>query len=262
MSKRMYSIRRAQKIDEWTKAGLTEALGLGSEINNTVQKYCENVSKDGTGSQGSTSAPGNKTTSPSWASVAAKGTKSPNFQAATPKAASAPPRLFARLPTEHKARASNPYATLHKLRSELPDNMGGMIKEVQAVASGIAIIPQTGWGSTSLFQAKAEISKVLDGAPIEQEQKWQSYVIPNVARSYVDYTGEIRTISEQQIEDEIGTQIGFKVEKVHWAKSAIGTEAGTVVLAVQENSIGRVPAWISLFGTRRPIVWLCASRVF
>ena len=81
----------AQKIDEWTKAGLTEALGLGSEINNTVQKYCENLSKDGTGSQGSTSAPGNKTISPSWASVAAKGTKSPKAQAATPKAASTPP---------------------------------------------------------------------------------------------------------------------------------------------------------------------------
>ena len=244
----------AQKIDEWTKAGLTEALGLGSEINNTVQKYCENLSKDGTGSQGSTSAPGNKTTSPSWASVAARDTKGPKAQAAPSKAASTPPRLFARLPTEHKARASNPYATLHKLRTELPGNMGGMIKEVRAVASGIAIVPQTEWGSASLLQAKAEISKILDGVPVEQEQKWQSYIIPNVTRSYVDYTGKVQTIHDQQMEDEIVTQIGFKVEKAHWAKSAAGTEAGTVILAVQESSAGRVPAWISLFGTRRPII--------
>jgi len=141
-----------QKMDEWTKAGLTEALGLASEMNDTVQKYCTNLAKDGTGSQESTSAPGNKTTSPSWASIAAnsaKATKSP--KAAGPKVASPPPRLFARLPPEHKARASNAYATLHKLRAELPDSMGSMIREVRAVPSGIAIIPQTGWGSTSLF---------------------------------------------------------------------------------------------------------------
>jgi hypothetical protein len=95
---------------------------------------------------------------------------------------------------------------------------------------------------------------VLDGAPIEQEQKWQSYVIPNVARSYVDYTGEVQTIPDQQMEDEIVTQIDLKVEKAHWAKSAANAESGTVVLAVQENSADRVPAWISLFGTRHPII--------
>jgi len=78
---------------------------------------------------------------------------------------------------------------------------------------------------------------VLDGAPIEQEQKWQSYVIPDVARSYVDYTGEVQTIPDQQMEDEIVTQIGLKVEK---AKSATNAESGTVVLAVQENSADRV----------------------
>jgi len=81
-----------------------------------------------------------------------------------------------------------------------------------------------GWGSTSPFQAKVQISKVLDGAPIEQEQKWQSYVIPNVARSYVDYTGEVRTIPDQQIEDAIVTQIGFEMEKGHWAKAATNEE--------------------------------------
>jgi len=244
-----------QKMDEWTKAGLTETLGLASEMNDTVQKYCTNLAKDGTGSQESTSAPGNKTTSPSWASIAANSAKATkSTKATTPKVASPPPRLFARLPPEHKARASNAYATLHKLRAELPDSMGSMIREVRAVPSGIAIIPQTGWGSASLFQAKAQISKVLDGAPVEQEQKWQSYVIPNVARSYVDYTGEVQTIPDQQMEDEIVTQIGLKVEKAHWAKSAANAESGTVVLAVQENSADRVPAWISLFGTRRPII--------
>ena len=72
----------AQKIDEWTKAG---------EINNTVQKYCENLSKDGTGSQGSTSAPGNKTTSPSWASVAAKSPKAPLRRPQPPQALRPPP---------------------------------------------------------------------------------------------------------------------------------------------------------------------------
>ena len=244
-----------QKMDEWTKAGLTEALGLASEINDTVQKYCENLAKDGTGSQNSTSAPENKTTSLSWASIAAnsaKATKSP--KAATPKAASPAPRLFARLPPEHKARGSNPYATLHKLRAELPESVGSMIREVRAVPSGIAIIPQAGWSSTSLFQARAQISKALDGAPIEQEQKWHSYIIPNVARSFVDYTGEVQVISDQQMEDEIATQFGFKVEKAHWARSAINAASGTVVLAVQENTADRVPAWISLFGTRRPII--------
>jgi hypothetical protein len=48
---------------------------------------------------------------------------------------------------------------------------------------------------------------------------------------------------------EIVTQIGFKVEKAHSAKSATNAESGTVVLTVQENSADRVPAWISLFGT-------------
>jgi hypothetical protein len=51
----------------------------------------------------------------------------------------------------------------------------------------IAIIPQTGWASASLFKAKAQISKVLDGVPVEQEEKWQSYVIPNV---YTQIKGE------------------------------------------------------------------------
>jgi hypothetical protein len=59
-----------------------------------------------------------------------------------------------------------------------------LIREVQAVPSGIAIIPQTGWASASLSQAKSQISKVLVGAPIEQEDKWKSYVISNVDRSY------------------------------------------------------------------------------
>jgi hypothetical protein len=104
-----------QKMDEWTKAGLTEALGLASEMNDTVQKYCTNLAKDGTGSQESTSAPGNKTTSPSWASIAANSAKATKSTKATiPKVASPPPRLFARHPPEHKARASNAYATLHQ----------------------------------------------------------------------------------------------------------------------------------------------------
>jgi hypothetical protein len=97
-------------------------------------------------------------------------------------------------------------------------------------------------------------SKVLDGVPVEQEEKWKSYVIPNVDHSYIDYTGGFQPISEQQIKEEIATQIGIQVEKAHWAKPAVGTESGMVVFAVQEKSADRVATWISLLGARRPII--------
>ena len=41
----------------------------------------------------------------------------------------------------------------------------------------------------------------------------------------MDYTGEVQTIPDQQMEDEIVTQIDVKVEKAHWAKSATNAES-------------------------------------
>lgn len=262
----------SKKICDWEKEGLTEALGLASDINDTVQRYCKNLTKDGNDNQNGSSVPlQNNSDAPptSWASAVkaastattsvkdtAKNTANANPKTTTPKEA-ALPRLFARLPPDHKVRAINPYATLKQLRSELPAALGNHIKEVQAVPSGIAIIPRTDWGSACLIQAQAQISKVFDGALVEQESKWTSFVIPNVPCSYVDYTGQRQAISNTLLKEEVERQTGVKAEKVQWTKPATDptqTVTGTAVLAVLESTADRVPAWISLFGTRRPIV--------
>src|SRR5437763_5051141 len=48
----------SHKIDEWKKAGLSEALGLATDINNVVQNYCANLGK-GSDSGNSSYGPNN-----------------------------------------------------------------------------------------------------------------------------------------------------------------------------------------------------------
>ena len=248
----------SHKIDEWKKAGLSEALGLATEINNVVQNYCANLGK-GSDSGNSSYGPNNGKSNPkSWASVAA--TPSPRkaqvTQEARPKKHTPAPaaRVFIRLPQEHKARTASPYATLQKLRAELPAEVSAGIKGIQAVPSGLAITLKDDGDSFAYPTVKDRVSKILDGAKVEKEEKWAVYVIPDAPRSYKDYTGDTQQISEQQISTEFKLQTSIQPMKLHWANTQEKVDTGTLIIAVTHDIADKVPNWISLFGARWPII--------
>jgi hypothetical protein len=251
----------SQEFEKWEKAGLTGLVQLTRDINDLVNNYCSDLPA---GTNGKTAI---KTTPKSWASVAAsaaatsaapmgvraQGPKQPGSEKQRPTQTA---RLFVRLPQEHKARTASPYATLQKLRAELPAHVSSHIKGVQAIPSGLAIIPKDGTGSSALSTAKELFSKALEGAETEQEQAWAVYVIPNAPRSYQDYMGDTQQITERQAADEFKLQTGVEPLKLHWAsiRGLPGAETGTLVAAVAQDAASRVPRWISLFGSRLPVV--------
>src|SRR5215213_5474155 len=74
--------------------------------------------------------------------------------------------------------------------------------------------------------------------------------------SYQDYTGDTQQITERQAADEFKLQTGVEPLKLHWAsiRGLPGAETGTLVAAVAQDAASRVPRWISLFGSRLPVV--------
>lgn len=248
----------SSKIRDWEKAGLTEALGLGREISNVVKKYCENLNSSNRSNNCSNVTNNNKGSSQSWAHIAANTSDSEaqkSKKAESRKPTDAPTaRVFVRLPQEHRARAADPYATLQKLRAELPESVSKGIKGVQAVPTGLAITLKDSDTSAACLEAKEKIESILEGAEVELEQKWAVFIIPDTPRSYKDYLGGWQQITEQQAKEEFKLQTGIQPLKLYWAKAQEQRSTGTLVLAVNQDLANQVPRWISLFGIRKPII--------
>ena len=271
------------------RAGLKAASELVRALNKTVRAFCKDIANGGDGTAGLTAgppapaptpapAPGPasrlstaRTPSPAssqstggvafsttnssktYASALASGTESPPLRRSPPPAN----RLFARLAPDHPARAASPYATLEKLKRDLPANVSAEIKSIQAVPTGLAITPKV--GAVLLPGAGGLISAALDGAEVAKEQKWAMYVVPRAPRSYADYEGARKPISEQRALEEFKEQTGMIPLKFYWAKGAgaeteTRTETGTIIIAFPVELADKVPRKVSLFGVALPVI--------
>jgi hypothetical protein len=181
------------KVREWEKVGLTEALGLGTEINSVIKRYCENFNSNNKDSAGDNSTNSGNGNAKSWAYVAISSSNGEAPKAKAMGTTRAPPtsatRLFIWLPPEHVARTANPYATLQKLRTELPEGIGRGIRGIQAVPSGLAITTKDGVSPAYNLDIKRKIAVFFKEAEVEAEQKWAVYVIPDSPCSYRNYEG-------------------------------------------------------------------------
>ena len=207
----------AGKVREWEQAGLVKALELGTEIHNVIKKYCKGLNINNKNTIDSNITNRAKGNTPSWAQVAASSNSKEAPKGGFTKAH--PTRIFIRLPPEHKARTANPYATLQKLRAEIPADVSKGIRSVQPVPSGLAVTLDVNASTIDNLDAKGKIANIFEGADVELEQKWVVFIILEAPRSFRDYDGNWQQITEQQAKEEFRLQTGIPLLKFYWAKS-------------------------------------------
>ena len=163
------------KVREWEKAGLVEALGLGTEINYVMNRHCKNFDSSNKSSAVSDVTNTSKENTKSWVHITAS---SSNCEA--PKA------------KETKTSKASP-----TIQQKLRANRG-----VQVVPSRLAITTEDFISPANNLDLKGKIAASFEEAKVESEQKRAVFIIPDSPRSYRTYEGGQRQITEQKAKEE------------------------------------------------------------
>lgn len=236
----------SQITTQWDNSGLPEARGISTDVHDFVkrlsQKLAGDTPKEDASSHTSqaphTYADATKTT-PSAPSATVP-------QARPPTLTSKPPRIFLRLPADHRARTASPHATLAHLR-QLPDHQIALgIKEVQRVPSGLALHPLGLAETAQIFSRKSTIESAIPGATAEIEQEWEVYALPNVPRNYRTYTGELAPIDRDSVREEFTRQTGLQPHRFY--APGKNPDSNTFIMMLPKDPNHKVPTRVTLFG--------------
>ncbi|KAL1978471.1 hypothetical protein VTN31DRAFT_1330 [Thermomyces dupontii] len=151
--------------------GQTEAQALAKRVQAAVQEAF--VNKDtrtpDTKTPKQKQAPADKphtATTPTFAQIVAKNTTPTQAKVAPTKTSKTdrPTRVFIRLPPDHPARRASVIDTTDRLRRQLPQPLPALIKGVQHIPTGLAIIPRDSQSTEQLLAAE-EKSRTYSRVP-------------------------------------------------------------------------------------------------
>ena len=123
------------------------------------------------------------------------------------------PRLFVRTPPGSAAASANCWA----IREQIGTHAKALVREVQSVRSGFALVPKGPAEAIQLHSMAATISKSLQ-CQVEPATKWFNYLIPHTPTVLLSFSGIREQVSITHLTLEAQSITGLKPTRVAWSR--------------------------------------------